>query len=1083
MSKSIRAWKAAGRAVSMRLDEVGGSAAELSTKWREYQEAQRPTQLAAYERRATLDAQRRAARQRFRVAVLLVVARARFMANLNHVERTVAGWMPWLCPKPDERDLSSGELESPLLDGEEPSADDTEYDIDAKELKQLNENHSVDELQNRGGVAGIMRLIKTDEEAGLVDNDKELEKRRDVFGSNTYPEKETKGFWQFVWEASQDTTLIILLVAAIVSLGTGVWTEGWAEGWHDGVGIAFAILLVLFLNAGNNYNQALAFRDLNRKKKNIPIEVSRGGRRIEVSIHDLVVGDIVHIGVGDQIPADGLLISGHSMLVDESSMTGENEPVHKDKSQPFLLSGSKLSDGYGIMVVTAVGMNTEWGKIMASVSEDNDSETPLQERLRHTALAIGKVGLAVAILVFFILIVRYVITEKIDLKHYSLQQFLHNDLTNLVGFFAISVTIVVVAVPEGLPLAVTLSLAYSMRQMAKDNALVRHLESCETMGGATTICSDKTGTLTTNKMVVVRGWVAGVELSAKASSSELKQEVAAILHEAVCTNSDGSVYNTQEGVEITGKPTETAVLAFGLQLGADFKHERSQVEFVDVAPFSSEKKRMGVMVKNSEGQQRIHWKGAPDMLLKLANRAMQPDGSVQELTESTRKDIEALLDGMANESLRTIILTYADVDGDSAPTVHHDKDAANGEQNGDNTNNIPDKDLVVLAIVGIKDPCRQGVPEAVKECQAAGIMVRMCTGDYIVTAKAIARECNILTEDGIAIEGPKFRNMTDEERIKIIPKLQVMARSSPSDKHTLVNLLRTHFGEVVAVTGDGTNDAPALKEADIGLSMGIAGTEIAKEASDIIILDDNFATIVGVVRWGRSVFNNIRKFVQFQMTVNVVALLLNFITASVYGMTALTAVQLLWVNLVMDTLGALALATEPPTDKLMRRKPIRREESLFSPHMIRNMLVQIIYQLGILLAILYYGYTFFKLTPPPPDSGRKGGTVDWQDARILNTIVFNSFVFLQLFNEISSRDMESVNVFKGLFTNRIFLGVQATTVIVQIIMVELLNEFASTEPLTLYQWGVCVSVGLVGLVLAAVGKFIPVPTPKSQLHE
>eukprot|EP00899_Mesostigma_viride_P003413 jgi/Mesvir1/13072/Mv06058-RA.1 len=932
------------------------------------------------------------------------------------------------------------------------------------------------------------------------------EVRRDLFGSNTYPEKPARSFFSYLWDATGDTTLRILAVAVVVSLIVGMTTEGASHGWYDGAGIGFAIIIVLLLQAGNDYHQAAQFRDLNRKKKNIPIEVTRGGRRLEISIYDLVVGDLVHVNLGDQVPADGVIVESVSLVADEASMTGESDPLSKDAiHHPFLISGTKVIEGYGTMIVTAVGMNTEWGRVMATVSEDSEEETPLQIRLETVALGIGKIGLSVAIIVFIVLNIRFLATV-------NFHDFGGEQVRELIDFFAIAVTIVVVAVPEGLPLAVTLSLAYSMRKMMADKALVRHLSACETMGGATAICSDKTGTLTTNKMVVVKAWIFGGMFAQNITPASLPDIARTTLIEGMALNSNGSVFLGADGApEISGKPTETAVLAYGLQLGMNFDKERAAAKILKVDPFNSAKKRMGVLMQRPDGSQRVHWKGATEIVLSLCDTMVTQTGKVVPLTKETRAGVAKMIDEMASESLRTLCLAFRDLPQGSPEFVEPLPTDTPGELSY-NECEIPDSKLTCMALVGIKDPPRPGVGDAVKRCQAAGITVRMVTGDYIVTAKAIAREVNILTPGGIAMEGPVFRQMTREEMTKVIPKLQVLARSSPSDKYTLVKYLR-EAGEVVAVTGDGTNDAPALKEADIGLSMGIAGTEIAKEASDVIILDDNFASIVKVVRWGRSVFENIRKFVQFQLTVNVVALALNFTTAIITGHAPLDVVQLLWVNLIMDSMGALALGTEAPTDRLMERKPYGRLEPLMSNVMWRNLAVASVYEMAILLTLFFGSYKLFDLEgwdpavewDPATDykedmkyinrtMARQNVTFDEAEALSMqkqmdddrhefyidrdkhrNTIIFNTFVFLQVFNELNARDMTRMNIFRGLFTNKIFMCVIIFTVSCQYVIVEFLNDFASTTGLPWKEWIVSVALGCSMLPVGMLGKLIPVP--------
>ncbi|XP_072992596.1 calcium-transporting ATPase 10, plasma membrane-type-like [Typha latifolia] len=922
------------------------------------------------------------------------------------------------------------------------------FQICADELGSIVEGHDLKKMKAHGGVAGLANKLSTSVSDGLVATEDSLKRRQEVYGVNKFAETQLRSFWVFVWEALQDTTLIILAVCAFVSLIVGIATEGWPRGAHDGLGIVASILLVVFVTAISDYRQSLQFKDLDKEKKKISIQVTRNGFRQKISIYDLLPGDIVHLSIGDQVPADGLFVSGFSVLINESSLTGESEPVVVNTEYPFLLSGTKVQDGSCKMLVTTVGMRTQWGKLMATLSEGGDDETPLQVKLNGVASIIGKIGLFFAVVTFAVLAEGLLRGKYQDGSYLSWSG---DDALELLEYFAIAVTIVVVAVPEGLPLAVTLSLAFAMKKMMNDKALVRHLAACETMGSSTTICSDKTGTLTTNHMTVVKACICGnikeVGNSEKAVSmcSALPDVVVETLLQSIFNNTGGEVVINQDGkLEILGTPTETALLEFGLSLGGNFQAVRQESSLVKVEPFNSLKKRMGVVIQLPGGGYRAHCKGASEIILAACDKFLDTEGNIVPLDEASISHLKSTIESFANEALRTLCLAYVELEnGFSADQP------------------IPVDGYTCIGIVGIKDPVRPGVKESVAICRSAGITVRMVTGDNINTAKAIARECGILTDDGVAIEGPEFREKSLEELNDLIPRIQVMARSSPLDKHTLVKHLRTTFNEVVAVTGDGTNDAPALHEADIGLAMGIAGTEVAKESADVIILDDNFSTIVTVARWGRSVYINIQKFVQFQLTVNVVALIVNFSSACLTGNAPLTAVQLLWVNMIMDTLGALALATEPPNNDLMKRAPVGRKGNFISNVMWRNILGQSFYQFIVIWYLQTEGKGLFRLEDPSSDA-------------TLNTLIFNTFVFCQVFNEISSREMEKIDVFKGILDNYVFVGVIATTVIFQVIIVQYLGDFANTTPLTLMQWFASVFIGFLGMPIAAAVKLIPI---------
>ncbi|CAL4971071.1 unnamed protein product [Urochloa decumbens] len=942
------------------------------------------------------------------------------------------------------------------------------FGIGEEQLTVMTRDHNYSALQEYGGVKGLANLLKTNSEKGIHGDEADLSCRANAFGANRYPRKKGRSFWVFLWEACQDMTLVTLIIAAVISLVLGISTEGIKEGWYDGTSIAFAVFLVIVVTAVSDYKQSLQFQHLNEEKQNIQLEVIRGGRRIQVSIFDIVVGDVVALKIGDQVPADGVVINSHSLAIDESSMTGESKIVTKDQKTPFLMAGCKVADGYGTMLVTAVGLNTEWGLLMASISEDNNEETPLQVRLNGVATFIGIVGLSVAAMVLVVLFARYFSGHTTNSDgsvqfvkgHTSVKSAIFGSIKIL----TVAVTIVVVAVPEGLPLAVTLTLAYSMRKMMADKALVRRLSACETMGSATTICSDKTGTLTLNQMTVVQSTVGGVKLQAPANVDNLTPTVVSLLLEGIAQNTSGSVFEAQDGsVEITGSPTEKAILAWGLELRMKFVEERSRSAIIHVSPFNSEKKRAGVAVAVRDSDVHVHWKGAAEIVLGLCTSWIDVDGSIHEMTPDKANQLKKFIEDMAEQSLRCIAFAYRNLDLEDVPS---EEQRINWQ--------LPDNDLILIGIAGMKDPCRPEVREAVELCKKAGVKVRMVTGDNLKTARAIALECGILVNSDASadaiIEGRVFRAYTDTEREDVAEKISVMARSSPNDKLLLVKALKKR-GHVVAVTGDGTNDAPALHEADIGLAMGIQGTEVAKESSDIIILDDNFSSVVKVVRWGRSVYANIQKFIQFQLTVNVAALVINVVAAVSSGNVPLNAVQLLWVNLIMDTLGALALATEPPTDQLMRRPPVGRREPLVTNIMWRNLFIQAVFQVAVLLTLNFKGRNLLHLTQDTLDHSSK----------VKNTVIFNTFVLCQVFNEFNSRKPEELNIFSGVSRNHLFLGVVSITVVMQVIIIEFLGKFTSTVRLNWKLWLVSLVIAFVSWPLAFVAKFIPVP--KTQLKD
>lgn len=741
--------------------------------------------------------------------------------------------------------------------------------------------------------------------------DERFSDRIRIFGANQLPARKAKSIWELAWIAYNDKVLILLTIAAVISLALGIYqsvtaTDGEARiEWVEGVAIVVAILIVVVVGAANDWQKERQFVQLNKKKEERLVTVIRSGKTIEISIYDILVGDLMLLEPGDLIPVDGVLVEGHNVKCDESSITGESDLVNKHAADsvyqaienhdntlhldPFVISGSKVSEGVGKFLVIATGPNSIHGKTLLSLHDEGQT-TPLQFKLNILAEYIAKLGLAAGLLLFVVLFIKFLV----QLGHYATpdekgQAFLQ--------IFIVAVTIIVVAVPEGLPLAVTLALAFATTRMLKDNNLVRLLRACETMGNATTICSDKTGTLTQNKMSVVAGALSpsfrfGMKSSSHNDQSRSRAQypdgsndvppaefIASIsttskdlLKQSIVQNST-AFESEEDGVSVfVGSKTETALLSFArdyLGLGS-VSEERSNAEVAQMVPFNSSRKCMAMVIRQPTGQYRMFVKGAAETLIGKSTKLLNDpkDGSLETtLTEEHRSSLNQIVNDYASHSLRTIALLYRDFDQwppRGAPVQEDDRKLAQFD--------TVFKDMVFLAVVGIHDPLRPGVTDAVHQCQKAGVFVRMVTGDNIITAKAIAQECGIFTAGGIAMEGPQFRKMSSRQMNLIIPRLQVLARSSPEDKKTLVAQLKK-LGETVAVTGDGTNDAAALKTADVGFSMGISGTEVAKEASDIILMDDNFTSIVKAIAWGRTVNDAVRKFLQVGAYICIMSLL------------------------------------------------------------------------------------------------------------------------------------------------------------------------------------------------------------------
>ncbi|KAL0476664.1 10 TM domain-containing transmembrane protein [Acrasis kona] len=940
------------------------------------------------------------------------------------------------------------------------------FAVTVNELSTLIESRDVQQLNDLGGIDGLVEKVISDGREGIDSGT--IEERKKEFGENFLPEKPGKNFFKLLFEALKETMLILLMVLAVISIVLGVAFDDEPEyGWIEGVAIIAAVLIVSTVTAFNDYQKDKQFRALSKESGIIPIKVLRDGSNQNVNIDQLLVGDVVILTTGDQIPADGILIEGHDLKNDESVMTGEIKPVKKDAERPFLLSGCQVAEGSGKMLIVAVGPNSEWGKTLLRLNEsdDDDDQTPLEEKLDNLAKLIGKGGIIFAIATFVVLLAGFLIQKLVSKAAWTFK-----DVGIVVNFIVISVTIVVVAVPEGLPLAVTISLAYSVKKMMKDNNLVRKLVACETMGSATNICSDKTGTLTMNEMQVTQAYIASKVYDELPTQGDLNEHVLKLFADNASVNSSAELVkpkpDSHKQYEIQGNRTESAILIMLRNIDVDYKRIRDDFDHarsvVKVFTFSSKKKRMSTVVK-VEDELQLHCKGASEIVLEMCRTELNESGESIKLDDKRKKHIkENVIEVMAKAGLRTLALAYKTL---PSSTRFSDDD----DEEDDRKQDEAESNLTLIAIVGIKDPLRPEVTGAVNQCKKSGIVVRMVTGDNILTAQHIARECGILDSSGVAMEGPDFRKLSDEELDEVLPKLQVLARSSPDDKYRLVSRLRA-LGEVVAVTGDGTNDGLALKEADVGLSMGLTGTQIAKEASDIVITDDNFSSIVKAVLWGRSIFENIRKFLTFQLTVNIVALVITIIasltsfllpqettTGAKKAMDPpLTAVQLLWVNLIMDTFAALALATEPPIDELLNRKPIGRNASLFTWRMWVNIITQSVYQLIVCMTIYYLGTSKLCIT-------NADGSVSClaADMQTNNTIVFNVFVFCQAFNEFNCRKINmEFNILANIHKSVMFLLIFVVTAFFQVIIVEFLGRFANTRPLSLAQWGISIIIGL-----------------------
>lgn len=1041
-----------------------------------------------------------------------------------------------------------------------------QYGVTLKQLRELMglpAAEAIPKLEEMGGAQELCKKLYTSPNEGLTGSAVDMEHRKETFGSNVIPPKPPKTFFRLVWEALQDATLIILEIAALVSLGLAFYSpaddeakpggsieeEEGQHGWIEGLAILISVIVVVLVTAFNDYTKERQFQGLqSRIEGENKVNVIRQGELKQIPTGDIVVGEICQIKYGDLLPADGILIQSNDLKMDESSLTGESDHVKKgEKINPFILSGTQVMEGSGKMLVTAVGVNSQAGIIFAllgaAAEEDQKQkkemrkdakkarkkqsitggeeeagmtgnshmhaavdgnhaakadqnhagggtakEEPqkgkeksvLQAKLTKLAIQIGYAGSTVAFVTVVILVIQFCMKTFVIEGHPWKAKYANDFVRHLI----IGVTVLVVAVPEGLPLAVTLSLAYSVKKMMKDNNLVRHLDACETMGNATAICSDKTGTLTTNRMTVVQSYICEKLSKTTPRFSDIPPNVANLMIQGMSINSGYTSkimepVNPGEPMMQVGNKTECALLGFVVALGKNYQTIRDDVPeeiFTRVYTFNSVRKSMSTIVPRKGGGYRLFVKGASEIILTKCSFIYGRNGHLEKFTrEMQDRLVRQVIEPMAADGLRTISIAYRDFVPGKAEInqVHFDH-----EPNWDDEENIV-SNLTAICVVGIEDPVRPEVPEAIRKCQRAGITVRMVTGDNINTARSIAMKCGILKpgDDFLILEGSDFnRKIRDQNGDvqqhlldKVWPRLRVLARSSPTDKYTLVKGIIdskvSEAREVVAVTGDGTNDGPALKKADVGFAMGIAGTDVAKEASDIILTDDNFSSIVKAVLWGRNVYDSIAKFLQFQLTVNVVAVIVAFVGACAVQDSPLKAVQMLWVNLIMDTLASLALATELPTPDLLLRKPYGRTKPLISRTMMKNILGQAVYQLSVVFALLFLGDQLLDI---------KSGQSVKGEATQHFTVIFNTFVMMTMFNEINARKIHGQrNVFEGFFSNPIFYCIWIGTIAAQVVIIQFGKEAFSTKSLSFDQWLWCIFFGAGTLVWGQVVTTVP----------
>ena len=823
---------------------------------------------------------------------------------------------------------------------------------------------------------------------------------RTRFGTNTMTPPVREPLWKQYLRNFDNPIIKILLIAVAISAIVAILQGG---GFVETAGVIIAILLATGISFFNEYRSSREFDILNAHRDEMAVKVIRDGRPASIPSRDIVVGDLILIEAGDAVPADGWISSSDALFTDDSAFTGESEPAQKDV-HARVLKGTFVTAGKGRMIAAAVGDSAEMGVIAASLGIDHSTMTPLEHKLEKLARLISIFGYTMAVLISGALFIRGIILG--ELTGFNL-----STANQILNYIMVAVMVIVVAVPEGLPMSVTLSLSLAMRKMTRANCLVRRLIACETIGSATTVCTDKTGTLTKNQMEVVASSAGD---PSRPGSPPKKPSEWITLNAAV--NGTAHLEERDGRIIVIGNSTEGALLRWLRNRSLDYMQIRSETTVNRQYLFDGQRKRMSTVVR-IEGRPYLLVKGAPEILSGLCTQ--NPD--------------LAGVSGLASQAMRTLAFAHKEiVDGD---------DSESG--------------LIWDGYVGIRDPLRDNIRESVTRCQNAGIRVRMVTGDNPDTAKAVADESGI-HKNGTVMTGREFRSLSEDSQADAVQHLDVLARAEPMDKLLLVKALQKK-GAVVAVTGDGTNDAPALKHADVGLAMGIAGTEVAREASDIIILDDSFSSITNAVWWGRSLYENIQRFLLFQLTINFCACILTFIAPLLGLPEPFTILQILWINLVMDTLAAFALCSEAPHAGLMNRSPVSRDERIITPFMSVSIIVT-----GVFFIIA----GLFQMT-----TGFLGGTTPAE----VSTVLFAAFVIAQVWNGINCRAMDGAMplFFRGNPTFFIVMGVIVAT---QVLIVQYGGSVFNTVPLPPALWVKIVvmsaSVLVVGFVIRAVFRHV-----------
>lgn len=869
-------------------------------------------------------------------------------------------------------------------------------------------------------------LLEVDISKGLTNE--EVIERRKKYGANEFSVKEEGGFFEDLKEALSEPMILILIAAAIISAVIGEFT--------DAVGITGAIVLGVGIGMITEGKSKKAAEALSKLTENIEVKVIRNGNIHQVQKSELVVGDVVCFETGDMIPADGRLIESINLKIREDMLTGESDDVRKredaivqmeiieSKGKTFeqepvpakqinmLFGGTLVAYGRGKMIVTSVGDNTEMGKIAENLSED-DLQTPLQVKLGDLGGKITKISGGLAGILFLMIVSKMIMKNVLHIDTSGIMPFLES-IEPVKTAFTVCVALIVAAVPEGLPTLVNMTLVVTMNRMAKINALVTKKEACETIGSVSVICSDKTGTLTQNRMTVEVVYNDGKYIGYNESCDN------GYFIENCILNSTADIENVDGTYKYIGSATECALLLYNKD--KDYRDFRSSSDIISQKPFSSELKRMTTVIREDDDFILLS-KGAPEVILGRCSY-IQKENSIVKLTDDLRCEILEEIGKLQVKSMRALGFAYKKLEESSL-------EAAAELLNDNNTKEFDDE-LIFTGFAGIRDPLRDDVRESVEIANKAHVEVKMLTGDNIITAKAIGGELGLLDNNMRAVESSFIDTLSDEELAEEIKTISIVARSKPDTKMRIVNALQNN-GEVVAVTGDGINDAPALSKADVGIAMGISGTEVSKSAADIILTDDSFSTIVKGIQWGRGIYENFQRFIQFQLTVNIVAFLIAILSQLTGREMPFTTIQLLWVNIIMDGPPALVLGLEPVRKHVLKRKPVDRNASIITKQMIVTIILNALYITGVILAVQNYNILGASTEQMP-------------------TVLFSVFAFSVLFNGFNSREFGADSIVPNFMKNTLAVKVIIITGIAQILCVEIFRGFFNSVHLDYILW-------------------------------